>query len=579
MIEINKNNLSQDLSPYLKQHKDNPVNWQIWSNETLGYARKNKKPILLSIGYASCHWCHVMAHESFEDNETAKIMNQLFINIKVDREERPDLDFIYQSSYQLFNQTGGGWPLTMFLDENGVPFMGGTYFPKEAKHGLPSFKEVIQKVSEAYSEQREKIINQKDLIIKNLDLKKNSVLNQDLEPILEMSLSHLDQVKGGYKGAPKFPTFNLFETLLYFYNSSKDIKYLKPVELIIKQLCSKGIYDHVEGGIARYTVDEDWVIPHFEKMLYDNTQFILLLSKFCKINSDNYFKEKLEKTIEFLKENFQNKEGFLGSAYDADSEGEEGKYYIYSYSEIKDFENIEKYFDIKPEGNWENKIILVEKEKPTQEILKKLLQIRLKRKKPFFDDKTQLDLNCLMISALIAANEILPKKNYLKLAEEFFLKIEKKYIENKIHHSYSKDIVFIEDYAFLINAINDLSDATMNFKYKDLARKLSLEAMNKFFLEDKKIFQKNPKNNNDTFFEPIDIGDNTIPNGNAIMLINLVKLGMMDEAKKLSDSLNGYLNIYKNHMMTAIRALDFFNNIKSGKNCNEQGCKINDQKD
>ena len=579
MVQINKNILSNDLSPYLKQHKDNPVNWQTWSEETLDYAKQNKKPIILSIGYASCHWCHVMAHESFEDNETAKIMNQLFINIKVDREERPDLDFIYQSSFQLFNQTGGGWPLTMFLDENGVPFMGGTYFPKEAKHGLPSFKEVIQKVSEAYNDQREKIINQKDLIIKNLDLKKNSVLNQDLEPILEMSLSHLDQVKGGYKGAPKFPTFNLFETLLYFYNSSKDIKYLKPVELIIKQLCSKGIYDHVEGGIARYTVDEDWVIPHFEKMLYDNTQFILLLSKFCKINSDNYFKEKLEKTIEFLKENFQNKEGFLGSAYDADSEGEEGKYYIYSYSEIKDFENIEKYFDIKPEGNWENKIILVEKEKPTQEILKKLLQIRLKRKKPFFDDKTQLDLNCLMISALIAANEILPKKNYLKLAEEFFFKIEKKYIENKIHHSYSKDIVFIEDYAFLINAINDLSDATMNFKYKDLAKKLSLEALNKFFLDDKKIFQKNPKNNNDTFFKPIDIGDNTIPNGNAIMLINLVKLGMMDEAKKLSDSLNGYLNIYKNHMMTAIRALDFFNNIKSGKNCNEQGCKINDQKD
>ena len=179
-----------------------------------------------------------------------------------------------------------------------------------------------------------------------------------------------------------------------------------------------------------------------------------------------------------------------------------------------------------------------------------------------------------MISALIAANEILPRKNYLKFAEEFFIKIEKKYIENKIHHSYSKDIVFIEDYAFLINAINDLSDATMNFKYKDLARKLSQEAINKFFLDDKKIFQKNPKNNKDTFLMPIDIGDNTIPNGNAIMLINLVRSGMMEEAKQLSNSLNGYLNIYKNHMMTAIRALDFFNNINSGKNCNEQGCEI-----
>ena len=578
MIKINENVLSNDLSPYLKQHKDNPVNWQVWSKETLEFSKQNKKPIMLSIGYASCHWCHVMAHESFEDSETANIMNKLFVNIKVDREERPDLDFIFQNSFQLFNQTGGGWPLTMFLDENGVPFMGGTYFPKEPKHGLPSFKEVLQKVSDTYKEQREKIVKQKDLIIKNLDLKKNSVLNQDLEPILEMSLNHLDPEKGGYKGAPKFPTFNLFETLLYFYNSSNNKKYLEPVELIIKQLCSKGIYDHVEGGIARYTVDEDWIIPHFEKMLYDNTQFVLLLSKYCKINSDNYYKGKLEQTIEFLKKNFLNKEGFFGSAYDADSEGEEGKYYIYSYNEIKDIKNIGKYFEINPEGNWENKIILVEKEKPTQEILNKLFDIRLKRKKPFFDDKTQLDLNCFMISALIAADEILPKNGYLKLAEEFFLKIEKKYIEDKIHHSYSKDIVFIEDYAFLINAINDLSDKTMNFKYKDLAKKLSQEAINKFFLEDKNIFQKNPKNNKDIFFKPIDIGDNTVPNGNAIMLINLIKLGIMNEAKKLSVSLNGYLNVYKNHMMTAIRALDFFNNINSGKNCNEQGCKINDQK-
>ena len=289
-------------------------------------------------------------------------------------------------------------------------------------------------------------------------------------------------------------------------------------------------------------------------MLYDNTQFILLLSKYCKINSDNYFKDKLEQTIEFLKKDFLNKEGFLGSAYDADSDGEEGKYYIFTYDEIKDIENIEKYFEIKPEGNWESKIILVEKGKPTNEILKKLLHIRLKRNKPFFDDKTQLDLNCLMISALISAHEILPNKGYLKLAEDFFMKIEKKYIKNKIYHSFSKETVFIEDYAFLINALNDLYDNTMNLRYKDLAKRLSQETIDKFYLDDKNIFQKNPKDNNDIFFKPIDIGDNTIPNGNAIMLINFVSLGMMDEAKYLSVSLNGYLNIYKNNMMTAIRA-------------------------
>ena len=575
-MSIDQNKLASDPSPYLQQHKDNPVNWQIWSKDILETAKQNKKPILLSIGYASCHWCHVMAHESFEDKETADLMNKYFVNIKVDREERPDLDFVFQSSFQLFNQAGGGWPLTMFLDENGVPFMGGTYFPKNSQNGLPSFKEVLQKVYDSYKEQKENIIKQKDLIIKNLDLKKNSVLNQDLEPILETSLSYLDSTKGGYKGAPKFPTFNLYETLLYFYNKTNDKKYLEPVTLLIKQLCSKGIYDHVEGGISRYTIDEDWVIPHFEKMLYDNTQFILLLSKYCKINKDKYFKDKLDQTIQFIKNEFLNKNKLLGSAYDADSDGEEGKYYVYNYDDIKEIKDITDFFEIDEKGNWENKIILVEKKKPPKEVLEKLLEIRIKKNKPFFDDKTQLDLNCLWISGLISANEVLPQKGYLKLAETFFNTIEEKYLKKNIQHSYSKEIVFLEDYAFLINSLIDLSDKTMNFKYKDLARKLCIETMDKFYLKKKDIFQKNQKYNNDIFFEPIDIGDNTIPNGNAIMLINLIRLEFSEETKKLADSLNGYLNIYKNHMMTAIRALDFFNNINSGKNCNEQGCKIND---
>ncbi len=575
-MSINQNKLSSDPSPYLQQHKDNPVNWQVWSKDILETAKKNKKPILLSVGYASCHWCHVMAHESFEDKETADLMNKYFINIKVDREERPDLDYVFQSSFQLFNQASGGWPLTMFLDENGVPFMGGTYFPKNSQNGLPPFKEVLQKVHDTYTEQKENIIKQKDLIIKNLELKKNPVLIQDLEPILETSLNYLDPIKGGYKGAPKFPTFNLYETLLYYYNKTNDKKYLDPISLLIKQLCSKGIYDHVEGGISRYTVDEDWIIPHFEKMLYDNTQFILLLSKYCKINKDEYFREKLDQTIEFIKKEFLNKNDLLGSAYDADSDGEEGKYYVYSYNDIKDIRDISDYFELDAKGNWENKIILVEKKKPPKEILEKLFEIRLKKNKPFFDDKTQLDLNCLWISGLISAHDILPQKGYLKLAETFFINIENNYLKKNIQHSHSKEIVFLEDYAFLINALNDLSDKTMNFKYKDLANNLCTETLNKFYLKEKNIFQKNQKKNNDIFFRPIDIGDNTIPNGNAIMLINLIKLGLIDDAKKLANSLNGYLNVYKNHMMTAIRALDYFNNISSGKNCNEQGCKIND---
>ena len=577
MFDINKNNLANDPSPYLQQHKNNPVNWQVWSSEILNVAKINSKPILLSIGYASCHWCHVMAHESFEDNETSKLMNKCFVNIKVDREERPDLDFIFQSSFQLFNQTGGGWPLTMFLDENGVPFMGGTYFPKNSQHGLPSFQTVLTKVNEAYKENRENIIKQKSLIIKNLELKKNSVLNQDLEPILELSLNNLDPVNGGFKGSPKFPIFNLFETLLYFYNKTKDNKYLEPITLILKKLCSKGIYDHVEGGISRYTVDENWVIPHFEKMLYDNTQFILLLARYCKIKPDNYFKFKLEQSIEFLIKDFTVKDsGLMGSAFDADSDGVEGKYYVYLYDEIKHLQEIDKYFEIDAKGNWENKIILVEKKLPPKELVKKLLDIRIKRKKPFFDKKIQLDLNCLWVSSLVAANEILPEKKYLKQAEEYFLKIEKLFLDKGIHHSYSKDIAFLEDYAFLINALLDLSNATMNFKYTDRAKKLCNEVIDKFYIKEKNIFQKNKINSKDVFFDPIEISDNTTPNGNAMMLLNFTRLGLMDEGKKLSSSLNGYLNIYKSYMITAIKALDFFNSKLSGKNCNEQGCKLND---
>ena len=578
MIDINKNNLIENPSPYLQQHKKNPVNWQIWSNEIFELAKNNSKPILLSIGYASCHWCHVMAHESFEDQETADLMNKYFINIKVDREERPDIDFVFQSSFQLFNQSGGGWPLTMFLDENGVPFMGGTYFPKINHNGLPSFKEILQKVHDAYQEQKTKIIEQKDLIIKSLELKKNSVLNQDLEPVVENCLNYLDLSKGGYKGAPKFPTFYLYETLLYFYNVTNKKKFLDPVDLLIKQICSKGLYDHVEGGISRYSVDENWITPHFEKMLYDNSQFILLLSKYCKINTESYFKEKLSQTINFLNKEFLNKDGLLGSAYDADSEGEEGKYYVYYYEEIKDIKNISEYFELDPKGNWEGKIILIEKKKPPKEVIDKLFEIRNKKKKPFFDDKSQLDLNCIWLSALIEAHEVLPRENYLKLAEDYFSKIEGKFLKNKIQHSYSSDIVFLEDYAFLINALNDLSDKTMNFKYKNYASNLCREVFSKFYIDKKNIFQKNLIKNNDIFFNPIDIGDNTIPNGNAIMLINLVRLGLMNEAKLLSNSLNGYLNIYKNHMITAIRALDYYNKLKEGKNCNEKGCLIDEKK-
>ena len=576
MLKINKNNLSEDPSPYLQQHKKNPVNWQVWSKEVLDVAKKKKIPILLSIGYASCHWCHVMAHESFEDKETAELMNKYFLNIKVDREERPDIDYIFQSSYQLFNQTAGGWPLTMFLDEHAIPFMAGTYFPKTPSHGLPSFKEVILKVGESYKEQREEIVKQSPIISKSLELKKSSVLNQDLENILQSIIVNLDKQKGGYKGAPKFPIFNIYETLLYFFTKTKNLNYIEPVELILKQLCSQGIYDHVEGGISRYTVDENWLIPHFEKMLYDNAQFVLLISKFLKINKNEYFEKKIIQTIEFINKDFLNSESnLLGSAYDADSEGEEGKYYVFNYNELKDIKDIEQYFDVKPDGNWENKIILREIKTPPESVVIQLKDLRKKKIKPFFDDKIQLDLNCLWISALISAEKILPKNSYLKLAETFYNNLEKKFFRaDRLYHTNSKTSVFLEDYAYAIAMLLDLSDQTLKPNYLFKAKDLCQKAIELFYVKEKSIFQKNIISKNELFHKPIDISDNNISNGNSIMLLNFSRLGMKNEAKELSNSLNGYLNIYKSLMISSLKSIDYFNMIESDNNCTNNGCII-----
>jgi len=568
-----KNNLEKDPSPYLQQHKNNPVNWQVWSKEILSLARAQKKPILLSIGYSSCHWCHVMAHESFEDKETAELMNKYFLNIKVDREERPDIDFIFQNSYQIFNQSGGGWPLTMFLDENAVPFMGGTYFPKTSQNGMPSFKEVLINVGSVYLEKRNEIVKQSQLIKKSLELNKSSVINQNLEPILENMIKNLDNEKGGYKGSPKFPIFNVYDTLMYFYNKTKNIKLLEPVKIIAQKLCSQGIYDQVEGGISRYAVDENWMIPHFEKMLYDNCQFIALLSKYVKIDNKDYYKKKIIQTINYINKNFfVFEKKLLGSSYDADSDGEEGKYYVFSYDEIKEIENIQKYFEVLPAGNWEGKIILKEKAYPPEDVINKLKSIRSTKNKPFFDNKVQLDLNCLWVSSLILAHSVIPNKNFLEKAETHFNQIEIHFLKDEIYHSSSKNLVFLEDLAYTINALIDLNEATLNPKYKIKAIEMCKKTIDQFYIKEKKIFQKNKIKFNDLFVNPIDISDHTIPNGNSVMLQNLTRLGFKKESQELATSLNGYLNIYKSFMASSLKSIDYFNEISSGKTCNISGC-------
>ena len=574
-----KNILKNEKSPYLKQHQDNPVSWLAWNKESLEKAKIEKKPIFLSVGYASCHWCHVMAHESFENNETAKIMNANFINIKVDREERPDLDFIFQKSLAILTGAQGGWPLSMFLDENAVPFTGGTYFPTKELHGRPSFNSVLENVSKVYRENRDKILNQATQmkeVFRNLN-QKNSVLKQDLEPYVEKIINYTDEINGGFKGAPKFPQFYIFDTILHFYKKTNNKKYLNVVEKLLLSLSSKGIYDHLEGGISRYTVDEKWIVPHFEKMLYDNIQFVNLLNNYLSNIESNYLKQKLKQTIKFINSEFLVKNSLLGSAYDADSDGIEGKYYVWKYQELKDIlgselDLLKNKYQISKEGNFEGSNILVETIKPTisqnpkiLEIEQKLLEIRKKRNKPFFDDKSQTDLNAFWIYVNLYSSIILNDKSLLEKSKENIENINQIY-ENKLFHCYNdnKQIdVFLEDYVYFSLLLLSNYEFTKNQSSLEKCKMLMDEAWSNFFNSDEKILQKNKIKSNDLFVEPIDLNDNNIPNGNSIYLFVSNKLNNIVPENKwneridtLSKSFHSYINSNFTQMFSYIKILD-----------------------
>ena len=573
------NLLKKEKSPYLKQHENNPVDWYAWNKETLLKAKTEKKPIFLSVGYASCHWCHVMAHESFEDQDTAKLMNDKFINIKVDREERPDLDYVFQRSLSILTGTQGGWPLSMFLDENGVPFTGGTYFPPKEMQGRPDFKKVLNNVSSVYKENREKIISQapqmQDIFSKINQ--RSAVLSQPLEPFVEKIITYLDEEYGSFKGAPKFPQFYMFDAIFYFYLKSNNQKYLTPVETLLTNISSKGVYDQLEGGIARYAVDEKWIIPHFEKMLYDNIQYINLLTKFYQKTKKEYFKNKLIQTINFINKEFKNQEKLYGSAYDADSEGIEGKYYVWSYEELKhllkdDFTLFEKKYEISNTGNFEGKNILVEtKNKLSEEeqnkikkIEEALIQERNKRVKPFFDDKSQTDLNAFILDTLISASIVLEDDNLKNKALET-IKILNEKLSNKIYHCYdSSEIdVFLEDYVYYAMLLITLYEVDGDEKALEKSTTIMKEIWDLFYNKDTQLLQKNIIQKNDLFVSPVDLNDSNIPNGNSIYLNLCNKLYTitndkfwMEKVNILKKSFHQVLNSFYSQMFSFIKTLD-----------------------
>ena len=580
------NRLASEKSPYLKQHENNPVDWYPWNSETLKLARNQKKPIFLSVGYASCHWCHVMAHESFEDQETAKIMNEKFINIKVDREERPDLDYVFQKSLSILTGTQGGWPLSMFLDENAVPFTGGTYFPPKEMHGRPDFRKVLNNVSDVYRDNREKIISQATQM-QNIFTKINqrsAVLDQPLLPFVDKIISYLDEENGSFKGAPKFPQFYLFDAMFYFYLKTKDKKYFNPVETILNNISSKGIYDHLAGGIARYTVDEKWIIPHFEKMLYDNIQYISLLTKFYQNTNSNYFKKKLIQTINFLNRDFINESGLYGSAYDADSEGVEGKFYIWSFEELKklskdSFELLKKKYSITSEGNFEGRNILVEnkneltlnEDEKLNLLENELLLVRNKRIKPLFDDKSQTDQNAFLIDVLLNASIILNDNKIKNIAISKFEILQEK-LKNKFYHCYQNNEVgvFLEDYVFYSKLLMTMYEIESDKKYLDKLIKIMNEVWEMFYDEKSKLLQKNQIKDNDLFVSPIDLNDNNIPNGNSIYLDICNKLYSItnerlwfDKSEVLKKSFHQILNSNFSQMFSFIKILDICNDTIS----------------
>ena len=487
---IERNRLAEETSPYLLQHKDNPVHWQAWGEAALDAAKAQDRPILLSIGYAACHWCHVMAHESFENPAIAALMNDLYINIKVDREERPDLDAIYQHALALLGEQGG-WPLTMFLSPDGEPFWGGTYFPPEPRWGRPGFAQVLQGVAQTYRGERDKV--EKNVVVLREALARlgRPQAGEAIDPALfdriaERLLREVDPLNGGIGTAPKFPQCGIFEMLWRAWRRTRQAPYRDAVLRTLTTIAQGGIYDHLGGGFARYSVDARWLAPHFEKMLYDNAELVDLLTLVWQETRDPLYAARVAETIGWLEREMATAGGGFASSLDADSEHEEGKFYVWSAAEIDallgaDAALFKEYYDVAAEGNWEGKTILNRLAHPalaepaTEARLARcrelLFAARAPRIRPGLDDKVLADWNGLMIAALTHAATVFERPAWLALAERAFAFVEREMAApgGRLFHSWragqARHPASVDDYANLCRAALALHEATQEPRY------------------------------------------------------------------------------------------------------------------
>ncbi len=482
------NLLSNETSPYLQQHRENPVHWRPWSPASLAEAKELGKPILLSIGYAACHWCHVMAHESFEDAEIAALMNRLYVNIKVDREERPDIDQIFMAALHATGEQGG-WPLTMFLTPEAKPFWGGTYFPKEPRYGRPGFAQVLNAIHRAWNEKKESI-NQSAAALTNhvaarlaAAHRPSQITQASLTALADSIFSIIDHREGGLRGAPKFPNAPFMEALWLNWLATGNTNHRDAVLMSLRHMLNGGIYDHIGGGLSRYSTDESWLIPHFEKMLYDNAQLIRLAGWAFAETGEKLFHVRIEETITWLLREMRLPGGGFVSSLDADSQGEEGLYYTWSEAEIREVLGDQatlffEYYSLAAPDSWEGKPVIhrtVEGGEPRlAPIREKLFAAREQRVRPGRDDKVLVDWNGLLIAAIADVGRLFAREDWVHAAEATFgFVIKSSSEEGRLPHSilgHRRSLPGLSsDHAAMINAAMSLCEATGNQRYRDHA--------------------------------------------------------------------------------------------------------------
>ncbi len=543
-----RNRLGESTSPYLQQHKDNPVHWLPWGEEALRLARELDRPILLSSGYAACHWCHVMAHESFENPEIAAIMNRHFINVKVDREERPDIDHLYMQALRMMGEQGG-WPLTMFLQPDGTPFWGGTYFPPEPRYGRPGFAQVLTEIARLWREERDRLVHHADALRKALHEQEqhgtgaaSTLPPADLpRQVVRALINHFDPDKGGIGGAPKFPQCPALDMILH----AGEAMARQQVFNTLTHMCQGGIYDHLGGGFARYSTDELWLVPHFEKMLYDNAQLITTLGTAWLQTRDELYRLRIEETVAFMERELHIHGAGYAASLDADSEGEEGKFYVWSYEEIRRllpgelFETFARVYDITPRGNWEGRIIPnrrhalelldAETEARLAEARQILFEAREQHVRPARDDKVLAAWNGLAISALARAGQILQRRDWITLAETRLNEVlSRLLVDGQLRQSFNETVcttpATADGCANIIRALLDVHQATADEQWLHLARRITAAMENHYLSESADAYHFTHESVRDIPLRQIFAEDEATPSYQGTMTENLLRL-------------------------------------------------------